>query len=320
MKHLAILLFSLAFSAQASSAQSSFAPSLSAQSSSAQSSSAPSLAGVIDIHAHADPDDTSKRPRSIDVIALAKLAKDRGMRGFVLKNHYESTASLAYVVREAVPGIEVFGMIVLNRQVGGINAAAVDYMIKAKGGYGRIVSMPTEDAENQVKYEKSNRPFVSIARNGQLLPEVREVLRMIAQHNLALATGHSSAAENLLLVREAKSLGVQKIIITHPLGRAVAMTIPQMQEAARQGAFLEIVTYERTTSNKPPITTKEHVDALRGVGIEHFILSTDTGQGGNPLHPDTLVTLFTALREQGFSQAEIDRMSKQNPATLLGLQ
>jgi hypothetical protein len=281
--------------------------------------SAQSLTGVIDIHAHADPDDTSKRPRSIDVLDLAKLAKDRGMRGFVLKNHYESTASLAYAVRKAVPGIEVFGMIVLNRQVGGINAAAVDYMIKAKGGYGRIVSMPTEDAENQVKYEKSNRPFVSIVRNGQLLPEVKEVLAMVARNNLALATGHSSAAENLLLVREAKSAGIRKILVTHPMGRAVAMTIPQMQEAARQGAFLEIVTFQRQTSNNPPITTKEHVDALRGVGIEHFILSTDTGQGGNPLHPDAFATLFTTLREQGFTQAEIDRMAKQNPATVLGL-
>lgn len=294
MKYLAILLFPLALSAQ-------------------------SLTGVIDIHAHADPDDTSKRPRSIDVIDLAKLAKDRGMRGFLLKNHYESTASLAYVVRKAVPGIEVFGMIVLNRQVGGINAAAVEYMAKTKGGWGRIVSMPTEDAENQVRYEKANRPYVRIAANGQLLPEVKEVLSLIARHNLALATGHSSAEENLMLVREAKNAGIQKIIVTHPLGRAVAMTIPQMQEAARLGAFLEIVTYQRQTSNVPPITTEEHVKALRGVGPEHFILSSDTGQGGNPLHPDALATLFQTLREQGFTQAEIDRMAKRNPATLLGL-
>lgn len=294
MKYLAILLFPLALSAQ-------------------------SLTGVIDIHAHADPDDSSKRPRSIDVIDLAKLVQDRGMRGFVLKNHYESTAGMAYAVRKVVPGIEVFGMIVLNRQVGGINPAAVEYMAKAKGGWGRIVSMPTEDAENQVGYEKANRPYIRIAANGQLLPEVKAILALIARHNLALATGHSSAAENLLLVREAKNAGIQKIIVTHPMGRAIGMTILQMQEAARLGAFLEIVTFQRQTSNNPPITTEEHVKALRGVGIEHFILSTDTGQGGNPLHPDAFVTLFATLWEQGFTQAEIDRMAKRNPATLLGL-
>lgn len=305
MRYLAILLVPLVL----------FAHSLAAQSSSAQS-----LTGVIDIHAHADPDDTSKRPRSIDALDLAKLAKARGMRGFVLKNHYQPTAGMAYVVRKAVPGIEVFGMLVLNRTVGGINPAAVEYFARTQGGWGRIVSMPTEDSENQVRYDKANRPFVRIAANGQLLPDVKEVLGLIARNNLALATGHSSAEEDLLLVREAHNMGVQKIVVTHPMGRAIAMSIPQMQEAARLGAFLEITTYQRTTSNKPPLTTEDHVKVLRGVGIEHFILSSDTGQEGNPLHPDALATLFTTLREQGFTQAEIDRMSKQNPATLLGLQ
>ncbi len=64
------------------------------------------LAGVIDIHVHCAPDSS---PRSIDAIDLARLAKSRGMRGLVLKNHYQPTASLAYVVRKEVPGIEVFG-------------------------------------------------------------------------------------------------------------------------------------------------------------------------------------------------------------------
>src|ERR1700675_1665876 len=76
------------------------------------------LAGVIDIHVHCAPDST---PRSIDAIDLARLAKSRGVRGLVLKNHYEPTASLAYVVRKEVPGIELFGGIALNRTVGGVN-------------------------------------------------------------------------------------------------------------------------------------------------------------------------------------------------------
>src|ERR1700720_3969083 len=115
------------------------------------------LAGVIDIHVHSDPDST---PRSIDAIDLAKLAKQRGMRGLVLKNHYESTAALAYIVRKEVPGIEVFGGIDLNLTVGGINPAAVERMTMMKGGWGRVVWMPTFDAENQVRDSKENRPFV----------------------------------------------------------------------------------------------------------------------------------------------------------------
>src|SRR3954453_7816970 len=102
-------------------------------------------------------------PRSIDAIALARLAKERGMRGLVLKNHYESTASLAYVVRQVVPGIEIFGGIDLNRSVGGVNPAAIELMVMVKGRFGRVVWLPTFDAENQVRFSKENRPFVAVS-------------------------------------------------------------------------------------------------------------------------------------------------------------
>src|SRR6266404_3881337 len=170
---------------------------------------AQSLSGVVDIHVHSDPDSV---PRSIDAIEIAKLAKARGMRALLLKNHYESTASLAYLVRKEVPGIEIFGGIALNRTVGGINPAAVDRMTKVKGGWGRVVWMPTFDAENQVRYSKENRPYVSVSRDGALLPEVKEVIAIIAKNQLTLATGHSTPAEVLMLIREARRQGVERIV------------------------------------------------------------------------------------------------------------
>ena len=134
---------------------------------------------------------------------LARLAKQRGMRGLVLKNHYESTAALAYVVRQEVPGIEIFGGIDLNLTVGGINPAAVERMVLMKGGYGKVVWMPTFDNENQVKYSKENRPFVSVSKSGHLLPEVERVIDIVAKHQLTLETGHSSPEDGLLIVHEA---------------------------------------------------------------------------------------------------------------------
>src|ERR1700676_4529346 len=106
----------------------------------------PVLAGTIDIHVHSDPDN---RPRSIDAIDVAKLARARGMRAIVLKNHYDPTAALAYIVRKEVPGLDVFGGIDLNLTVGGMNPAAVDHMARVSGGWGRLVWMSTFDAENQ---------------------------------------------------------------------------------------------------------------------------------------------------------------------------
>src|SRR5262249_54865693 len=127
--------------------------------------------------------------------------KKEGMRGLVFKNHYESTAAVAYLVRKEVPGIEAFGGIDLNQTVGGINPSAVKRMTMVTGGYGRFVWMPSFDAENAVRYAKESRPFLSVSRDGQLLPAVKEVIGIIARHNLVLATGHSSSEECLMLIR-----------------------------------------------------------------------------------------------------------------------
>jgi hypothetical protein len=268
-----------------------------------------SLNGVIDIHAHSDPDSTA---RSIDAIDLAKLAKARGMRGLVLKNHYESTAALAYVVRKEVPGIEIFGGIDLNLTVGGINPAAVERMTMMKGGWGRVVWMPTFDAEYQVRDSKENRPFVPVARNGELLPEVKQVIAIVKQHNLMLETGHSSPEEGLMIVREARKQGVEHVVVTHALTPPVRMSIAQMKEAAQMGAFIELV-YGR-------MNAAEYAKAIREIGPEHFILSSDLGQPNSPLHPDGMVLYFAALKKEGFTDAQIDLMAKTNPAKALGLQ
>src|SRR5262245_11860709 len=156
------------------------------------------LQGTIDIHVHSDPDNV---PRSLDGIDVAKLARARGMRGIVLKNHYDPTAGLAFLARKEAPGLEAFGGIDLNLTVGGMNATAVEHMTHVAGGWGRFVWMSTFDAENQVRYSKENRPFVRVAENGALLPDARAVITTIARHGLVLATGHVSPREALLLLQ-----------------------------------------------------------------------------------------------------------------------
>src|ERR1035438_2799671 len=273
------------------------------------------LNGVIDIHAHADPDSV---PRSIDAIDLARLAKERGMRGMVLKSHYEPTASLAYLVSKVVPGIAVFGGIDLNRSVGGVNPAAIERMVLMKGGLGRVVWMPTFDAENQVRYSKQDRPFVAVSKNGALLPEVKAVIALAAKHGLTLETGHSAAEECLMIVREARRAGVRNVVVTHAMLAPVHMTVAQMQEAAGMGAWLEFV-YNALIGPNKEFEFADYARAIRAVGAEHCILSSDLGQVGNPLHPDGLVAFFAGLKSVGLSPAEIDQMSQTNPAKALGL-
>jgi hypothetical protein len=277
--------------------------------------SARALNGAIDIHVHALPDD---RPRSIDALEVAKLARERGMRAIVLKNHYESTASIAYLVRTLVPGIDVFGGIDLNLAVGGINPAAVEHMTRVTGGWGRVVWMPTFDAENHVRSSKESRPFVSVSRNGELLPGVKDVIALIAKRGLVLATGHSAPAEVLMLLREGRRQGVRHMLVTHAMNAPVLMDVPQMREAAKLGAFIEFVGGSLAAAN-----ARARIDrfaaAIRAVGPEFCIVASDLGQAGNALPPDGFGDFLAGLRVRGFTEEEVDRMSKQNPAQLLGL-
>jgi len=273
------------------------------------------LDGAFDIHVHSYPDD---RDRSLDGIEATLIARVQGMRGLVLKNHYDPTAGLAYLARKQVPGIEVYGGIDLNLPVGGMNPHAVEHMTQVQGGWGRMVWMSTFDAENQVRYSKENRPFVSVSRGGELLPATKDVIAVIAKHQLTLATGHVSAEEALMLVREARRQGVQHIVLTHAMNAPIQMSVAQMQEAAKLGAFIEFCGSTMLES-AAAARVDRYADAIRKVGPQSIILSSDLGQKGNPLPTNGFAAFILALGAKGFTEQELDRMSKQNPARLLGL-
>lgn len=177
--------------------------------------------------------------------------------------------------------------------------------------------MPTFDAENQVRFSKENRPFVAVSRDGQLLPEVKQVIALAARHHLLLETGHSSAAEGLMIVREARRQGVEHVVVTHAMLPPVGMTVAQMREAAGEGAYIEFVYNALLGPQK--LEMREYAEAIRAVGPASCILASDLGQAGNPLHPDGLAAFFAGLMREGFSAADIDRMAKTNPARALGL-
>jgi hypothetical protein len=101
------------------------------------------LEGVIDTHVHAGPD---VRPRKSTAWELARAAREAGMRAIVLKNHHCSTVPLAAALTEALPGIRVFGGLVLNHAVGGFNVEAVDAALRMGAAE---IWMPTLSAENE---------------------------------------------------------------------------------------------------------------------------------------------------------------------------
>jgi len=138
------------------------------------------------------------------------IAKRKGMRGIVIKNHVVTTADRAALVMQQVPGLEVWGGIVLNKSVGGVNPSAVEWMHRMSGGRGKVVWLPTFDSDKHIKtLVDKNQSGLVVAANGKVTPEMEEVLKIIARENLILATGHVSADEVVTVVKRAKELGVK---------------------------------------------------------------------------------------------------------------
>ncbi len=274
------------------------------------------LRGAVDIHVHANPDNV---PRSLDGLEAARFAKDKEMRAIVLKSHFDPTAGLAWLARKATPGIEVFGGIDLNLPAGGMNVHAVEHMVRTNGGWGRVVWMSTFDSENQVRTSKPGAPFVRVSQGGALLPETKAVIAAIAKHNLVLASGHVSAQEALMMFEEGRRAGVRRMVATHGMSPPTSLSVEQAKQATGFGAFIEFTS--GTLANASAQARVDRIAAdIRSVGIEHAILSSDLGQAGNALPADGFATFIDALRKKGFTDQDLDRMAKRNPAVLLGLE
>src|SRR5262245_38553692 len=276
----------------------------------------PVLTGAIDLHAHHGPD---AYDRQWDAFEVVKLAKERGMRGVVLKNHWSESAGLAQLIRKyGSQGIEVFGAVTLDTPVGGVNPMAVRYMADVEGTWGRIVWMPTHDSEHEVTYNKETRAKAIVSRNGKLIPEGFEVLDLIKERNLTLATGHVEPWEALEIMAEARKRGITRIIVTHPLlgPQFTNMTLPQLQEAVKLGGAVEITagTVTREGAGKT-----RAMEVIKAVGTKNVFVGSDSGLVGTPNHPDALAMAAKALRAAGFSEQDLKRMFKDTPARLVGL-
>lgn len=280
----------------------------------------PILRGAIDIHAHTGPDTYN---RQWDAFEIAERAQFHGLRAIVLKSHWTETAAMAQLAQTRAlspngPPLEVFGGIALNVSVGGINPMAVRVFAEMSGGRAKVLWLPTHDSEHEVRVLGQQRPYVIVSQDGVLLPQMLEVLDLVAQYHLTLATGHVSPAEMLQIVAAARARGITRIIITHPgLGpQFTDPTLEQLQGVVGGGAFAEIVASELFA----PTLRADTVAMIRTLGPANCIVSTDSGLVGTPYHTDALVMAANILREAGFTEAELDLMFRRNPAAVLGLE
>lgn len=284
------------------------------------------LKGAVDLHIHSAP---CLFPRIADDIEMALEARRVGMRAIGLKSPFESTVGRAYHASKQVPGIAVYGGLVLNHWTGGINPSAVLKTLKLGG---KLIWMPTFDAECHMKayggigkyrersmrFESLTEKGISVLKDGELINEAKTVIELVKQYDGILGTGHISGEEIREVVNYAAHIGGVKITITHPDWPAPNVSIDFLKEMAKLGAIAEFTASSigPLTYFLPPTKTKEYIDIL---GPENIILSSDCGVAFYPMPMEFLRVLASCLYESGVSPEALNTMMVKNPKRLLGI-
>jgi hypothetical protein len=288
------------------------------------------LQGAYDLQIHVGPDVIARR---IDDIDCAREFLARGMRGFVLKSHYIQTGERAQVVSKAVPGIQAFGALTLNHSMGGLNPVAVEIAGRSRC---KLVWMPTVDAQNETaargEVTSSKLPFWAkiqrelaaegisppplsvVDEDGRVVEAARVCMERISKHNMILATGHLGRREIFALVRQAKDMGLKKVLVTHAEFPSQNLTGEEQKELADLGAIIE---HCFTTTYTAKATWDAAFANIRHAGVSRALISTDLGQSINPPVAEGFGMFAQKLLDAGFSSDEVRMMAVTNPARLV---
>jgi len=280
------------------------------------------LRGAIECHVHFAPD---IMPRRFNALETVLLAREAGLRAVVLKNHSYPTANLATLVGQMVPEVAVFGGICLEYDAGGINHHAVE--TEAKLG-GKIVWMPVFCARNSINMvrkvlglEMKGEGISIINKRGKLIPEVDEVLKVVREYDMVLATGHISAPEIMALVDRARQMNLTKILVTHAMSDFLSesiLTPDERKTLAKEGVFIEHSAWQVSPTGgktKP----EEVVASIKREGAKNCIMCTDAGGSAHPTLTEGLRMFISAMLRNSLTEDEVTLMVKTNPARLLGL-
>ncbi len=254
------------------------------------------LKGFMDTHLHTAPD---IKPRLLNDVEAAEAASREKMAAIVLKSHVEPTSGRASIARKQT-GFQVFGGVCLNSSVGGLNP---DVVKTAASMGGKVVWLPTLSRDEIDLTRKENRD------------KLEDVLTVVKENDLILATGHLQVADIFQVLDLAGSLGLQKVLVNHPLTRVVGATIEEQKEMARK-AYLEHC-YVACLPGHDGLDPKRISQAIKEVGAHRCILATDLGQKHNPDPTTGFKAFIRAMMELGIGWKEVELMCQTNPRRLL---
>jgi Family of unknown function (DUF6282) len=290
------------------------------------------MVGAIDVHIHSNPH-TFPQIHAQDMIGLAHQAHQAGMRAMIVKDIGPTTTGAAYIISRTGPGIPIYGAHVMNLATGGINPRGVAIALQHGDG-AKVIHFPTGDTLNHFNYRKKfyagvNLPLteeqaITVFKDGQLIPEVKEVISLIKEHGAFLATSHLSAEETHAVVKAAKDQGLDRIIISHARWAMTGLKLDDLKHFASLGCLVEfeyclLTALMHFVHGEAPQDPRETVKTIKEVGVDRCFISSDLGQLYSPLPVDGMRTFVAVLRRCGMTADEIRIMFHRNPAEIAGL-
>ena len=289
------------------------------------------LQQAVDLHIHIGPEII---PRKFTLSELVDYEKGK-LKGVGVKNHFFPTIAMRKPSEQDGSPF-VINSVVLNHYVGGFNPD----IIRASAELSEkpiIVWFPTLHTEKFLRSQKfeileewidprvrerlklrptKNVKALSVFDNGKISKEVESVLYSIRENGAILATGHLSWQESYGLVKfAAEKVGIEKIIITHPIYQKIDMPIKIQKELAKLGALVEHC-YSMYSIDKIPMDRIAR--QIKDIGADNCILSSDVGQTFSKSPSEALTDFISLLKKEGVTENEIKTMLIKNPARLVG--
>lgn len=281
-----------------------------------------SLKGVIDMHVHSNPD---IRHRAYDDFELMEAAIRVGARAIVIKTHQGTTVDRAYlcnrhneIIHHGDNDFTMFGSVTLNRQMGGLNAAAVESGLKLGA---KVIWLPTQSARNNLEKQKGDlSKAVEVIRDGKIVPELQDIFQLIKDFDVVLGTGHLSPEEIFRVVEAARNAGVRKIVVTHPEWWMVGMSLEdQVRLVQDYDTILEHCFAQPMGGGKYKSNLPLNLEAIQACGYKNVMVSTDGGQVENPFWEAALEQYIQYLADHGISEEQIFYMTHEIQTRLLNL-
>jgi len=282
------------------------------------------MEGSIDTHVHGGSEPFERRELEDDIAIDCTRAK---MKAVVIKNWYHPSASKIALLQKAADNwaeanqlnpVQVFGGITLNNSVGGLNPEAV---IRCLGFPGfKYVWMPTTDShyhQSNILNRKKHTGIKYLSEKGQVVHQMKEILHVIADNNLVLASGFYPYRETAPLMEEAKRTGVKRMELIHPTLMHTKHTLAEMKELTQEGVKIGLTGIASVNAR--------FIEGIRSVFkiirelSDYMVLGSSSGQIQNPTHIEGMKWMIRVLLSYGITKEEVTKIFKTNPAAHLGI-